>query len=80
MGLSGVHPRVLKMLGLSSQDLSPSFLKSWETGEVPAHRKLAKLAIFKRSKKEDPGNYSPVSLTSVPGESGLCFWALLKNT
>lgn len=53
------------MLALSSQDLSPLFFKSWEPGEVPADWKLAKVLVFKTGKKEDPGNYSPVSLTSV---------------
>lgn len=60
----GVHPRVLKM-ALSSQDLSPVFFKSWEPAELPADWKLAKVLVSKTDKKEDPGNYSPVSLTSV---------------
>ncbi|GAB0190213.1 hypothetical protein GRJ2_001486600 [Grus japonensis] len=41
----------------------------WESGEVSVNWKLANVVpIFKKGKKEDPGNYRPVSLTSVPGK------------
>ncbi|KAK4824681.1 hypothetical protein QYF61_017405 [Mycteria americana] len=42
---------------------------SWLTGEVPADWRLANVTpIFKKGRKEDPGNYRPVSLTSVLGK------------
>ena len=43
--------------------------KSWVSGEVPAAWKLANLIpIYKKGMREDPGNYRPVSLISVPGK------------
>ncbi|GAB0184124.1 mitochondrial enolase superfamily member 1 [Grus japonensis] len=47
--------------------LSIIFEKSWRTGEVPEEwRKANVTPVFKKGKKEDPGNYRPVSLTSIP--------------
>ena len=45
------------------------FERSWRTGEVPEDWKKANVTpIFKKGKKEDPGNYRPVSLTSILGK------------
>ncbi|PKU35649.1 hypothetical protein llap_14051 [Limosa lapponica baueri] len=42
---------------------------SWRTGEVPEDWKKANITpVFKKGKKEDPGNIRLVSLTSVPGK------------
>uniref|UniRef100_A0A8C3CEB3 Reverse transcriptase domain-containing protein n=1 Tax=Cairina moschata TaxID=8855 RepID=A0A8C3CEB3_CAIMO len=44
-------------------------LWSWRTGEVPEDWGIASVTlVFKKGKNEDPGNYRPVSLTSVLGK------------
>ncbi|GAB0179367.1 mitochondrial enolase superfamily member 1 [Grus japonensis] len=70
MGPDGIHPRVLKeLVDVIVGPLSIIFQQTWESGEVPVDWKLANVVpIFKKGKKEDPGNYRPVSLTSVPGK------------
>ncbi|GAB0181930.1 mitochondrial enolase superfamily member 1 [Grus japonensis] len=48
------------------------FEQSWQLGEVPKDWKKANdMSIFKKGKKEDPGNYMPVSLTSILRKSFL---------
>ncbi|KAK4832198.1 hypothetical protein QYF61_021031 [Mycteria americana] len=70
MGPDEIHPRVLKELAEElTKPLSIIYQQSWLTGEVPADWKLANVTpIYKKGQKEDPGNYRPVSLTSVPGK------------
>ena len=69
-GPDELHPRVIKELEEElSEPLSIIFVKSWKTGEVPDDWRRANVVhIFKKGKKEEPGNYRPVSLTSIPGK------------
>ncbi|KAJ7417704.1 hypothetical protein BTVI_31743 [Pitangus sulphuratus] len=68
MGPAGIHSRILKELA----DVIPKclliiFEKFWESEEVPADWQLENIVpIFKKGKKEEPGDYNPASLTSVP--------------
>ncbi|KAK4818184.1 hypothetical protein QYF61_007822 [Mycteria americana] len=69
-GAGGIHPRVLRELAEElAKPLSTIYQQSWLTGEVPDDWRLVSVTpIYKKGQKEDPGNYRPVSLTSVPGK------------
>ena len=66
-GPDQIPPRVLKELHKElAEPLTILFRKSIESGIVPSDWKFAEVtAIFKKGNRTDPGNYRPVSLTSI---------------
>jgi len=70
MGLDGIYPRVPRELAEElAKPLSVICQQSWLTGEVPDDWRIANVTpMYKKGRKEDPGNYRPVRLTLVPGK------------
>jgi len=70
IGPDGMHSQVLRELtNVVAEPLSVIFERSWRTGEVPEDwRKANVTPIFKKGKKENPGNYRLVRLTSILGK------------
>ncbi|PKU34570.1 hypothetical protein llap_15126 [Limosa lapponica baueri] len=66
----GIHLRVPReLVEVLTEPLSIIYQQSWLTREVPVDWHLANvMPIHKKGRKEDPGNYRPVCLTSVPGK------------
>jgi hypothetical protein len=67
-GPDGITPKLLVELGESVvRPLEIIFNRSVTEGEVPEDWRTANVCpIYKKGAKGDPGNYRPVSLTSVP--------------
>jgi len=70
MDPDNIHPRVLRRLAdMVVTPLSIIFEKLWRSEDVPEDWKKANVnSICKKGLKENPGNYRPISLTSVPGK------------
>ncbi|CAM4578709.1 unnamed protein product [Lepidochelys olivacea] len=68
LGCDEMHPRILKSLTEEiSEPLAIIFDKSWKTGGIPEDWKRANIVpISQKGNKDNPGNYRPVSLMSVP--------------
>ena len=66
-GPDGLHPYLLRELcDELAYPLSLLFTRSMQEGHVPSSWKQACITpIFKKGSKKDPGNYRPVSLTSI---------------
>ena len=66
-GPDQIHPRILRELAVElASPFKRLFTKSINEGKLPSKWKLAEVRpIFKKGNKNKPGNYRPVSLTSV---------------
>jgi len=66
-GPDGIAPRLLKSCeNQLAPVLAMIYRKSLKLGQVPDEWKVANVVpIYKKGSKADPGNYRPVSLTSV---------------
>ncbi|KAJ7411880.1 RNA-directed DNA polymerase from mobile element jockey-like protein [Willisornis vidua] len=63
----GMHPRILKEIAdVITKLLLMIFDQSLESRELPADQNLVNVVLSFKKDKEDPRNYRPVSLTSVP--------------
>jgi len=74
MGLDGIHPRELReVVEQMAKPLSIIYQQSWLTREVTDDWRIASVTpTYKKGRKEDPGSYRPVRLTSVPGKITEC--------
>ena len=67
-GMDSIHPFVVKSCADAfSNVLSAIFTSSYSSGKIPDAWRLAQISpIFKKGSRSAPGNYRPISLTSIP--------------
>ncbi len=67
-GMDCIHPLVVKNCSSAfSKVFSVIFSLSFASGKIPDAWRLAQISpIFKKGSRSNPGNYRPISLTSVP--------------
>jgi len=70
LGPDGIYPRILREAKEEiAGALTEIFVSSLASGEVPEDWRIANVVpLFKKGRKDNPGNYRPVSLTSVVGK------------
>lgn len=78
MGPDELNPLLLKTMSkVFSVPLALIFQESVNTGQIPKVWKDARVTpLFKKGQKSDPGNYRPVSLTSIVCK---CFEKILRT-
>ena len=69
-GPDGIYPRLLRETrDVIAGPLTEIFVSSLDTGQVPEDWRIANVVpLFKKGSRDNPGNYRPVSLTSVVGK------------
>ena len=67
-GMDSIHPFVVKSCADAfSEVLSVIFTSSYSSRKIPDAWRLAQISpIFKKGSRSAPGNYRPISLTSIP--------------
>ena len=69
MGLDGMHPQVLRnLVEVIAKMFSIFFEMSWKTEVLEDWQKANVTPTFTKGKKDELGNYRPVSLTFIPGK------------
>ena len=69
-GPDRIYPRILREARVEiAGALTEIFVSSLATGEVPEDWRIANVVpLFKKSSRDNPGNYRPMNLMSVVGK------------
>lgn len=72
MGPDNFHSKVLRdLIDIFERPLFIVLEKLWRSGSIPEDwQKANDSPAYKKSLKDDPGNYRPIILSSIPGKLG----------